>query len=285
MFVLQVPPNKGYGSVEVSNGNFEMLGQGVRTLGPHFRPSAYNEKLINSVATTSSFLGMSYHLNDAAGEDCESLLEGLAGLEAGTAPSLALQGFYLSQMRLLGSWKDEPASLFQTFGERTGVITDGGVLDNSGIIGLLRQRIPNVLAVMGTNSPYSEVNSLGYLFGQNPWAQATTCFNFLPRLPDNTMQVFGNSLWPQVDAATRDSKGNNSITLRNVAVMANSYVGVEAYTIDTLYLQGQEVAKPLGSSTLSPFYVASFQRVCINDAGDQCFIAKPLGLTRPVLHS
>ena len=74
-----------------------MLGQGVRTLGPKYRPAAYNSKLLYSIATSSSFLGGSYHLNGADGEDCRTDLDALAGLEPGTPPSLALQAFYLSQ--------------------------------------------------------------------------------------------------------------------------------------------------------------------------------------------
>jgi len=244
MVFTHVPPNKGYGSVEVSNGNFNMLGQGVRTLGPLFRTTSYNAELLSAVSVSSSFLGMTYYFNDANGDTCQSELDSLIGLETGTTASLALQTYYLSQMRLIGSWKEGPlASLFQTLRQRTGIITDGGAVDNLGAFGLLRQRIPTIVLLMNGANPYNRLASPGYLFGQNRWfaADAPCYASFWNRLPNNTLQVFDKSLWPQVDAALRNSSGTNSIKLTNVEVKANPYIGIQAYTLDTLLIIGTEV--------------------------------------------
>jgi len=257
-----VPPNKGYGSVEVSNGNFKMLGQGVRTLGPLFRTTSYNAELLASISASTSFLGMTYHFNDANGETCQSELDSLVGLETGSAASLALQTYYLSQMRLIGSWEEGLfATLFQTLRQRTGLITDGGAVDTFGAAGLLRQRIPTIVLVMNGAFAYNRVTSPGYLFGQNPWfASDSPCYrSFWYRLPNNTLQVFDESLWPQVDAALRNGSGTNSIKLTGVEVKANPYFGIQAYTLDTLSSSGRRCStrSPRGWVTGTPSRPAS----------------------------
>ena len=242
MIFTHVPPNKGHGSVELSNDNFRMLGQGVRTLGPLFRTQAYNAKLVNSLSASSSFLGINYFFNDANGEDCHSLFDYLIGFEPGSLPSVALQSMYISQMRLIGSWKRGFFSLFQSRRQRTAVVSDAALADHGAMVGLLRQKVPNIIAFMTSSAPYSRVNSPAMFFGANPWSSGDEpCWHFWTRLPNNTMQVFDSALWPQVDAALRDTSGNNSIVLTNVQVLANPYLGVQSYTLDSLYLQGWNV--------------------------------------------
>jgi hypothetical protein len=57
MVLTLAPPYSKSGMVEVANDNFWMLGQGIRTLGPLFRARAYNARLLDSVSTSSAFLG------------------------------------------------------------------------------------------------------------------------------------------------------------------------------------------------------------------------------------
>jgi hypothetical protein len=241
LFVL-APPNSKFGAAELSNDNFRMRGQGIRTLGPLFRTRAYNARLLDSATTSSAFLGQGYHLNREDGGDCPTDLNGLIGIQTGSLPSLALQAYYLSQMRILGSWKSEPFSYLRGLRANTATMTDGGVMDKHAVVGLLRQRVPHIIMITHTNKPISRVDSAGYLFGQNPWTEADDpCFNsFWLRMPNNTMQVFDSSLWPQVDAALRDATGTNSIKLTNVEVLANELYGVKPYTLSTLLIMGQE---------------------------------------------
>jgi hypothetical protein len=115
-------------------------------------------------------------------------------------------------------------------------------MDRNAVVGLLRRRVPHIIIVSHTARPTTRVDSAGYLFGQNPWtADDDPCFKFWLRMPNNTMQVFDSSLWPQVDAALRDATGTNSIKLTNVEVLANNFFGVKPYTLDTLLFLGQEI--------------------------------------------
>jgi hypothetical protein len=242
MLFTLVPPNFKFGTVELSNDNFLMRGEGVRTLGPLFRAHAYNARLLDSASTSSAFLGQVYHWNDEEGNDCQSDLDTLIGLETGTLPSLALQAYYLAQMRLLGSWKSEPLSYLRPPRANTGLVTDGAAMDRFAVVGLLRRRVPHIILIMHTAAPYSRVNSPGYLFGQNPFnASDSPCYsNFWLRTPANTMQVFDDSLWPQVDAALRNGTGSNSIKLTDVQVLGNEYFGIAPYTVETMLIVGQQ---------------------------------------------
>jgi hypothetical protein len=177
------------------------------------------------------------------GSDCRSDLDKLIGLTTGSLPSLALQALYQFQMKILGSWKSEPFLYLRSTRANTGLLTDGDAMDRNAVVGLLRRRVPHIIIVTHYARPMTRVDSAGYQFGQNPWTAADDpCYkSFWLRLPNNTMQVFDSSLWPQVDAALRDATGTNSIKLTNVVVLANDFFGVKPYTLDTLLIIGQEI--------------------------------------------
>ena len=221
MIYADIPAGAGgAGSSHVANDNFKLLAHGIFAHGPFFQPQAYNAHRVLSDAAASSFLGSPYQLRQHDGRLCSTELNSLTGLEPGSLESTAVQIFYQSQMRLRGWWVSPPSDAF--FRPAKAALLDGALIDNSGIVGLLRRGVPNVLAMWSTSGAGIERSSLAHLFGVNPGPTPAVgdnhCFSLWPRLPNGTLQVFDEALWPSVRAALNDPSAGNSILLRGVAV-------------------------------------------------------------------
>lgn len=120
-----------------------------------------------------------------------------------------------------------------------GVATDGGAADLMGLIPLLRQKMRNILTfyVMPMRVDYSPLPNL---FGVN----ATNISAMLPfdckgsvlDMIGTTVQVFPSSLWAETSAQMNSLHNTGVTILRDVDVVANPAIGVEAYHIDHLMI-------------------------------------------------
>ena len=136
-----------------------------------------------------------------------------------------LSGILLRSHQPTGFLSDETSS----HGSRS-VMLDGGVVDTTGLIGLLHQQTEQIVAFYNNNIPLSKVRSpIAYLFGVNA---TTDSMNSL--LGPSVSQVFPLSLYHEVIANLTDPN-NGVVHLRNMSVIPNQ-MGVEPYMIKTLVI-------------------------------------------------
>mmetsp|Transcript_11524 Transcript_11524/g.24618 ORF Transcript_11524/g.24618 Transcript_11524/m.24618 type:complete len:308 (+) Transcript_11524:2904-3827(+) len=122
------------------------------------------------------------------------------------------------------------SSLFFNPTEKTAsnekLILDGGVIDTTGLIGLLQHQKENIILFYNNNVPLSQIQSpIAYLFGVDT---ATDSMNGL--LGPSLSQVFPSVLYPEVIANLTNPKVGIA-HLRGIHVLPNRIMGVEPYII------------------------------------------------------
>ena len=120
---------------------------------------------------------------------------------------------------------DEPPS-----SKSGSVILDGGVVDTTGLVGLLQQRTEHIIAFYNNNVPLSKVRSpIAYLFGVD-----TTTDSMNSLLGPSLSQMFPSELYPNVIANLTNPK-NAKAHLEGVNVIPNQ-MGVEPYVVKSLII-------------------------------------------------
>jgi len=125
------------------------------------------------------------------------------------------------------------ATLFDSFLLRTNktIVLDGGVVDTTGIVGLLQKQTDHIIAFYNNNIPLSELESpIAYLFGVNVTTDSMNSI-FGPKLS----QVFDSDLYAGVISNLTNSKVGIA-NLKDVNVFSNEVMGVESYVINNLII-------------------------------------------------
>ena len=116
---------------------------------------------------------------------------------------------------------------------------DGGMVDTTGIAVQLRRKVDRLVVFLGQNNDLTTASNatLAYLFGVET---ATDAQNTLEG--PGLAQVFPSALYAEVIANLTNARGTAtfSATLRNVSVVANAYLGVEAYTLESVTIVGNQ---------------------------------------------
>jgi len=112
-----------------------------------------------------------------------------------------------------------------------GYAMDGGVVETTGIAALLRTRASTIVAFYNNNDNLNALNAtFAFLFGVDG-----TTDNMNSLEGPTVEQVFPSALYPEVIANLTDSTVQRA-HLTQVSVQANSFLGIEAYTLDHLYI-------------------------------------------------
>jgi len=129
---------------------------------------------------------------------------------------------------------------------------DGGVLDTTGIVPHLRDKVDKVVSLYNNNDALEDLNStFAYLFGVR--GPITDSMNSLegPELA----QVFPTELYADVIANLTDPSILRA-HLTNVPVQANRYFGVGAYTLQHLYIISNHKSPDFLDSFVDPAVVS-----------------------------
>lgn len=111
------------------------------------------------------------------------------------------------------------------------IVLDGGVVDTTGITGLLQKQTDHIIAFYNNNIPLSKLESpIAYLFGVDV---PTDLMNSL--LGPSLSQVFDSDLYPSVISNMTNSKVGIA-HLQGVDVLSNEIMGVESYVIKNLII-------------------------------------------------
>ena len=125
------------------------------------------------------------------------------------------------------------ATLFDRFLLRTTqtIVLDGGVVDTTGITGLLQKQTDHIIAFYNNNIPLSKLESpIAYLFGVDVPTDLMNSF-----LGPSLSQVFDSDLYPSVISNMTNSKVGIA-HLQDVNVLSNEIMGVESYVIKNLII-------------------------------------------------
>ena len=121
---------------------------------------------------------------------------------------------------------------------RTMYSMDGGLTDTTGIVAHLRTRSDAVIAFYNNNDDLHALNAtLAYLFGV-----PTTTNNMNVLEGPNLAQVFPPDLYAEA-IANLTNPSLLRARLTNVSVLANAYLGVEAYTLKELLVVSNQYSK------------------------------------------
>ena len=108
---------------------------------------------------------------------------------------------------------------------------DGGVVDTTGIVGLLQKQTDHIIAFYNNNIPLSELESpIAYLFGVDV---PTDLMNSI--LGPTLSQVFDSDLYLDVMSNMTNSKVGIA-HLKDVSVLSNEVMGVESYVLKNLII-------------------------------------------------
>lgn len=110
------------------------------------------------------------------------------------------------------------------------VILDGGVVDTTGIVGLLHKQADNMIIFYNNNIPLSQLQSpISYLFGVET---STDSLNSLkgPELS----QIFPTHLYPEVIANLTDR--NNGVALLSDTKILPNKLGVQPYVVKSIVI-------------------------------------------------
>lgn len=110
------------------------------------------------------------------------------------------------------------------------VILDGGVVDTTGIVGLLHKQADNMIIFYNNNIPLSQLQSpISYLFGVET---STDSLNSLkgPELS----QIFPTHLYPEVFANLTD-RNNGVALLSDIKILPNK-LGVQPYIVKSIVI-------------------------------------------------
>mmetsp|Transcript_4533 Transcript_4533/g.5115 ORF Transcript_4533/g.5115 Transcript_4533/m.5115 type:complete len:241 (-) Transcript_4533:1688-2410(-) len=151
--------------------------------------------------------------------------------------------------------KDALIDLSEPKSEESFYIMDGGILDTTGIVNLLRQKKERIVALYNNNAGSLTIleSPIAYLFGVKT---KTDSMNSLqgPKLA----QVFPSDLFDEVLKNLTDTTldGPNMLaTLNNVPVLRNKYFSVEPYILRSLVIISLELSEPFLDSIPSKLEV------------------------------
>ena len=117
-------------------------------------------------------------------------------------------------------------------------LADGGLVDTTGIVTLLRNKLPRIIAFYDNNDPLSDLNApIAHLFGVSGPS------NSMNNLPGPALsQVFDPELFAPLYAnlTIADAGGRLLGRLSNVSVRSNAYFGVEPYVLEELLIFSTE---------------------------------------------
>ena len=163
------------------------------------------------------------------------LIRGDATLPAATTAAAAAA---VSPRAAAGPSADLPNAPRRTSASEKVYLGDGGFVDSSSVVALLRRRVGRIFLSYNNNDdlrpadrgPQSESASVAYLFGV---PQPTDSMNSLPG--PALLRVFDPSLYPAVIANLTDPTVMRA-RLTNVVVQENAYLDVPRYVLDELYI-------------------------------------------------
>jgi len=125
-------------------------------------------------------------------------------------------------------------------------ITDGGDMDTTAVNALLRMKKKKILTVM--DGPYNITTKYGILFGVAEAPHDCSAHHALM----SVQKVFDPARWPEVKAALTDKTNKGVHVFKNMAVQANPWLGVEAYTIDQLVIFDNQSKEPFEQEMFTP---------------------------------
>jgi hypothetical protein len=208
-------------------------------------PSSAN--LINSVLVNMnhgdgsiSVLGNNHHPSPMRIKRTMSTLDSLSFSSSFWAAPIVsnpfLYAFFknalIKQNRSLFEEKNEEASCSSAADKTSSnvVILDGGVVDTTGIIGLLHRQVDDIVVFYNNNVPLSQVQSpISYLFGvETP----TDAMNSLKG--PSLSQIFPSHIFPDVIANLTDQV-NGVALLKDIQILPNT-MGVEPYTVNSIVI-------------------------------------------------
>ena len=171
----------------------------------------------------------------------------------------------------------------------TGLTTDGGSTDGMGIVPLLRTKRRSILAFYASPSDPAD-HGLANLFGVNasnvaPFSCAASSST---TLLGTNRQVFPASAWKQT-IQSMNAVNNTGVTfLRNLPVLANPALGVEAYTLDALMIVDNqrksafEAEVLTGADAVHELVQLGYPRG-VPTGGSEMVVAKPVAVAMSLL--
>ena len=164
------------------------------------------------------------------------------------------------------------------------VITDGGDMETAAVVALLRMKKTKLMTVM--DGPYNITTKYGLLFGKAEPPHDCSAHHALM----DQLKVFDPARWPevhaedshsaqtrlcikcpmptdrlalcahQVYAALTDRTNKGVHVFKNMAVQANPFLGVEAYTIDQLVIFDNQSKEPFEQEVFTPDALATLKQ-------------------------
>mmetsp|Transcript_21512 Transcript_21512/g.53085 ORF Transcript_21512/g.53085 Transcript_21512/m.53085 type:complete len:690 (+) Transcript_21512:2-2071(+) len=202
--------------------------------------------LFAALAYSSDYLSMVSFLVDKqseakyglAGETCpyaivDDLAAGFqsADPEAKCKERAKIRASLTERSLLLGRWASPHRR------EQAGAMsTDGGTIDVSGLLSLLRTKVPHAVHFYESSVGLATQPDLSYLFGVD--SGSDLCQSSQLAIGGKALQVFESTLWRQVYNQLTDPAGNGSAVLRNVRVLGNDHWGISPYLLKTLIVFG-----------------------------------------------
>jgi len=134
------------------------------------------------------------------------------------------------------------------------VITDGGDMETTAVVALLRMKKTKLMTVM--DGPYNITTKYGLLFGKAEPPHDCSAHHALM----DQLKVFDPARWPEVYAALTDRTNKGVHVFKNMAVQANPFLGVEAYTIDQLVIFDNQSKEPFEQEVFTPDALATLKQ-------------------------
>ena len=171
--------------------------------------------------------------NTYGGSTCQEKLQCLLEQHTKHQPRTLLDALSFTSAFWTAPLLSSRYATFDRFLLRTNqtIVLDGGVVDTTGIVGLLQKQTDHIIAFYNNNIPLSELESpIAYLFGVNVTTDSMNRI-FGPKLS----QVFDSDLYAGVISNLTNSKVGIA-NLKDVNVFSNEVMGVESYVINNLII-------------------------------------------------
>ena len=224
------------------------------------KPASVANASLASAVFSASAGSVDLYGAGTTGEGHTTIAEPIAAIDAISASSSFWNAGIVSSalgMATLKGWlnaytiaEGATRSMGRTAGRRTGSTgamggagrtmysMDGGLTDTTGIVAHLRTRSDAVIAFYNNNDDLHALNAtLAYLFGV-----PTTTNNMNVLEGPNLAQVFPPDLYAEA-IANLTNPSLLRARLTNVSVLANAYLGVEAYTLKELLVVSNQYSK------------------------------------------
>jgi len=114
--------------------------------------------------------------------------------------------------------------------------TDGGIVEHSGIASLLRSRVGTAVLIIVESENQGSHPAVAPLWGVECPEDWDVCVELGCAWGAGDHAVFSQSMWPTVHAALNDTSGSGLHVFRDVPVLANARLGIEAYTLEKLLI-------------------------------------------------